>query len=303
MKLMPLIERKPAILLPKEGSWLWPVTEYALKQAGIRYETGSRNYRIDAGDVEFFLGKPQDWETALVQDADAAVTGYDLLVDSVCRSQYVVPKRAAALLKDLPRNEKKAAAFVQKWLQQDGAQYTPVYRDWYCGNGYTFADARALNGLPTYEAIDQTNLTPPVAAALLRGRETPETKQRTQTKPYAVLKLDAGKGIVALMDRLPDGGWSPDEIGCAADYRNLAELWLDENYTSSDMCGYQLVPYRGSVEGTNLSPVIDFVKTGETAKANRRTVTNTMLVSQAVVVYLEEAGALVRELFDGMLVS
>ncbi len=267
---------KPTILLPKEGSSLWPVTNYALKKLGVGYEYGSKKYRIDVGDVDLFLGKPSDWRTALEYGlADAAVTGLDLVVDRLCRDNYVIPKRSVQTAAELPREKGDAMEFLRKFLEdyETEEQKLSSFDKINLSIPYTFSDAKQLKGLP-----------------------------------YPLLRLRMGNGLVMLLGELP---YSPrnDNVGCPRNYRNLSELWLDESYTNymdDYLTGYRLVPYSGSLEGTNLDPIIDFVVTGGTAEANGRKATREILNSQAVVVFREprqtEIRRFVEDLFSDIIV-
>lgn len=263
----------PTILLPKYGNKLWPVTEYVFRKLGINYDPCSRKYRIDAGDVEFFLGSPKDWRTAIeYRLVKAAVTGLDLVVDDMCKTEYVIPKRAKQIADMLQKGIKEEPVeFIRRKLGFYETEIQSVYsRIFYDKPSYIFEDARNLRGFP-----------------------------------YPLLKLRQGEGKVVLLGSFPQRlCWNPTNIGCSANYRNLSELWLDENYLGSDVPDYRLVPFNGSLEGTDFCAVIGFMQTGETAKSNGRNVSEEILNSQAVVVSKgDEAKLLLEKLFENIMVK
>ena len=104
---------------------------------------------------------------------------------------------------------------------------------------------------------------------------------------------------------LYDSSWNPIEVSCWYFYRNLAELWLDENYYGSDNIGYKLLPFLGSTEGLD-APCIEFTRGDNiTAKANGKEIVTEILNTEVVVVSEkdENLSKLVETLFDEFIES
>ncbi len=130
------------ILVPKPISALWPITCKLFEKLGINYDKESRKYRLakefNGSSLDFYLGRPEDWNLALTDFCQAAVTSTDLVANGLAEEFYVKRKRL------LEKNK----MFDQEALESGRTQYIPIYRELFEKTGYSFKDATNLKGLP-----------------------------------------------------------------------------------------------------------------------------------------------------------